>query len=59
MERGRHGSWHGEAGDQDVRELVEMVMMARLSKKLELNDEQTVLLIAPVRNGQRSSDQAA
>ena len=31
--------------DQDIREIVEMVMMVRLSKELELDDEQTVVLV--------------
>jgi hypothetical protein len=31
--------------DGDIREIVEMVMMVRLSKELELDDEQTVVLV--------------
>ncbi len=40
---GRDG-WHGGTSPE-VRELLEQVMMARLSRKLELSDEETVLLV--------------
>ncbi|MBN2308775.1 MAG: hypothetical protein JXR94_07385 [Candidatus Hydrogenedentes bacterium] len=35
----------GNLQDRDARELIEMVMMVRLSKELELADEQTVVLV--------------
>ncbi len=44
MGPGRMGPM-GDLGSQDVRELVETVMLARMSRELELDDEQAVLLI--------------
>lgn len=35
----------GDLESQDARELVETVMLARMSRELELDDEQTVLLV--------------
>jgi len=42
---GRGGPLGPEWMDRDAREVVEAVMIARLSKQLNLNDEQTVLMM--------------
>lgn len=43
---GRGGALMGIGGtDQDVRELVETLMVVRLSRELELSEDQTVLLV--------------
>ena len=36
---------HGLAGDPEIQELIQTVMAARLAKALELDDEQTVLVV--------------
>ena len=46
----RKGDWHDggkfdAAKDKEIREMVTTVMMVRMSRELELNDEQTVLMV--------------
>lgn len=43
--RPKQRRWRGEGPDAGTRELLEQVMIARLSQELALDDEQTVLLV--------------
>lgn len=44
--------------DRDAREIMEAVMVARISRELELNDEQTVLMMRRISEFKQETDEA-